>query len=62
MDEAAAAARMHPGSIRRLLESGDLHGTQPKPGARWTIREECLEAYLDGIPCPHRQNVTAIES
>lgn len=57
--EAAAAARRHPKTIRNAVEAGDLHGSQRVTGGRWLIREECLDAYLEGAPCPH-QNVTPI--
>jgi excisionase family DNA binding protein len=62
VDEIAEYARRHPGTIRRLLESGELHGSQPVKGGRWSAREECIDAYLDGVPCPHREssNVTPI--
>jgi excisionase family DNA binding protein len=58
--EAADLTRRHPGSIRRALEMGELHGTQPTSGGRWRIRPECAEAWADGVECVHRRNVTPI--
>ncbi|MEF2979049.1 helix-turn-helix domain-containing protein [Subtercola sp. YIM 133946] len=60
VEETATYARRHPNTIRRLLESGELHGSQPRKGGRWLVKEECVDAYLDGVPCPHKQNVTSI--
>jgi hypothetical protein len=61
--EVAAAARKHEVTIRRALESGDLHGVQPKKGGTWSIREDCAEAYADGLLCEHQKaNVTSIDS
>lgn len=54
VDEAAAAARRHPQTVRRALEAGRLHGTQRVVGGRWTVREDCLEAWCDGEPCAHQ--------
>lgn len=58
--QAAAAAQKHPVTIRRALESGRLHGAQVVTGGRWLIREDCLDAWLDGRDCEHRTNVRPI--
>ncbi|MFG6277966.1 helix-turn-helix domain-containing protein [Microbacterium sp. 5K110] len=63
--EAAKTARKHPVTVRKALESGELHGSQRSVGGRWTIREDCLEAFIEGRPCEHkargkRSNVTPI--
>lgn len=58
--EAAAAARRHRVTVLRALETGQLHGTQRVKGGRWLIRETCLDAWLDGVPCEHRTNVRPI--
>lgn len=56
--EVAAETRRHPVTIRRALEGGELHGTQSMKGGRWTVREECADAWAEGEPCPHsRSNV-----
>ena len=60
--EAAVASRKHPVTIGNLLRSGELHGTQRKRGGNWTVKESCLEAYLDGEPCEHQRNVTPIRA
>jgi hypothetical protein len=53
----------HPNTVRLALEGGMLHGTQAAVGGRWMIREDCAEAFADGIPCAHKQrNVTEISS
>lgn len=62
VEEAAEYAGRHPGTIRRLLETKDLHGSQPKKRGHWTIRPECIDAYLDGVLCEHKQNVTPIRA
>ena len=53
--QAATLAGRHPNTLHRALESGELHGTQRVKGGRWSIRPECLDAYLDGIECTHQQ-------
>ncbi len=51
--EVAAATRRHPVTVRRALEGGELHGSQPTKGGRWTVRAECAEAWADGERCEH---------
>lgn len=61
--QAAEFAGKHVDTIRRALEAGELHGGQrrdketgtPKKGGRWSIRRECLEAWLDGEACEHQE-------
>lgn len=61
VSEAAAEARLHPDTIRKALESASLHGTQRVPRGKWSVREDCLEAFLDGVRCDHQaSNVTHI--
>lgn len=60
VNEAAAAARKHPVTIRRALEGAVLHGTQQVVGGRWTIRAECLDAWLDGAKCAHRRGASNV--
>jgi hypothetical protein len=43
----------HPVTVRRALESGQLHGGQAKTGGRWRIHRNCLDAWLLGTQCPH---------
>lgn len=52
--EAAEFGRRHPVTLRRALEAKELHGTQRVKGGRWVIRADCLDAWLDGTPCPHQ--------
>lgn len=52
--QAAEYADRHVDTIRRALESGDLHGGQRKAGGRWSIRRECLDSWLDGRKCEHQ--------
>lgn len=59
--EVAAATKKHVNTVRLALEAGELHGTQSKAGGRWSIREDCAEAWADNVPCEHqRANVTPI--
>lgn len=51
--EASVVGRRHPVTVRRALEAQELHGTQRVKGGRWVIRADCLDAWLDGVPCPH---------
>lgn len=60
VDEAALSARRHPVTMYKALESGRLHGSQQVKGGRWLIREDCLEAWLDGDTCEHRTNVRTL--
>lgn len=51
--QAAEYADCHVNTVQRALEAGELHGGQRKPGGRWSIRRECLDAWLDGETCEH---------
>lgn len=63
VNEVAYATRRHPVTVRRALEAGELHGTQSKAGGRWSIREDCAEAWADRVPCEHQKAiVTQIKS
>lgn len=53
--DAATIANRHPNTIHRALEAGELHGTQRKAKGVWSIRPDCLEAWLDGHPCAHQE-------
>jgi len=53
--EAAEEGRKHPITVRRALESGELHGSQRVKGGRWTVEEPCLSAWLAGAECEHRR-------
>lgn len=52
--EVADYASMHKDTVRRACESGELHGMQRKKGASWRVRRECVDAYLAGVQCGHR--------
>lgn len=52
--QASGYSHRHPVTLRRALEVGDLHGSQRKAGGTWSIRTECLDAWLDGQRCPHQ--------
>lgn len=61
--QVAEALNRHPKTIRNALEAGVLHGVQAHPQAHWRVREDCAEAYADGVPCAHQQqNVTPIRA
>lgn len=57
--QAAEFTGRHPDTIRRALESGDLHGGQRKKNGRWSIRVTCLEAWVDGEKCEHQKEAAA---
>jgi excisionase family DNA binding protein len=46
IEEVAAILKVHPRTINRLLERGELRGV--KVGRLWRIPEEALTAYLRG--------------
>ena len=52
--QAADYADCHVDTIRRACETGNLHGGQRTKNGRWSIRRECLEAWLDGDKCEHQ--------
>ena len=58
--QAAEYAACHPQTVREALAAGDLHGGQRTKGGHWSIRLECLDAWLDGQPCPHQQQLRAV--
>jgi hypothetical protein len=51
--QAAEHAGCHVDTIRKACEAGDLHGGQRAKNGRWSIRRECLDAWLDGRDCEH---------
>lgn len=51
--QAGDHAGRHPVTVRRALEAGELHGGQPKPGGRWRIHRDCLDAWVARTSCPH---------
>ena len=54
---AAVRSSRHPVTIRRALETGELHGVQRVKGGVWLIEPACLDSYLAGERCEHRQPV-----
>lgn len=54
VEQAAEYADRHRDTIRRACEAGALHGGQRTKGGRWSIRRECLDAWLDGDQCAHQ--------
>lgn len=57
--QAAEYGSVHPQTILKALQSGALHGGQRRPNGRWSIRRECLDAWLDGQPCEHEGRKSA---
>ncbi len=55
--EAALAARRHPKTIQKALESGELHGSQRAPRHKWLIQVACLDAWIEGTVCGHMDNL-----
>jgi predicted transcriptional regulator len=61
--QVAEAVGRHPQTVRKALEAADLHGTQSHAGAHWRVREDCAEAWADGVPCEHQaSNVTRLRA
>lgn len=52
---AALIADSHPETVRSALRSGELHGSQRVKGGTWKIRPACVEAWVDGEACEHRE-------
>ncbi len=52
--EAASYAGCHRDTVLKALESGALHGGQRVANGRWSVRLECLDAWLDGQGCQHQ--------
>lgn len=58
--EVADGSRRHWQTVLTALRRGELHGTQAKKRAHWSIRESCAEAWADGEKCVHQQKVTPL--
>jgi hypothetical protein len=58
--DAAVESNRHPVTVRKALEAGELHGFQRVARGRWSIRSECLDAWVENRPCEHKSNVTPI--
>ncbi len=54
--QVAEVAQRHPVTVRKALEDGRLHGTQLKVRGPWRVREDCLDAWLDGDLCQHQRD------
>jgi hypothetical protein len=58
--EAAEIAKRHEETITKALrQRGGLHGSHSGRKGRWLIRESCLDAWLDHLPCEHQMAVAA---
>lgn len=55
--QAAEYAGCHVDTIRKACESGELHGGQRTKNGRWSVRRECLDAWLDGARCEHAESL-----
>lgn len=61
--EAAQEARRHPRTIADACRAKELHGEQRSVNASWRIEDSCLDAWVRGTLCAHRQpNVTPISA
>jgi excisionase family DNA binding protein len=45
--EIAGYAGMGEGQITELLHSGEMRGHQRKPGAKWRVRTDWVDAYFE---------------
>lgn len=57
--EVAAYTGMHRNTVLAALESGHLHGMQPRVNCTWRIRRECVDAWLSGEKCEHQRHRAA---
>lgn len=57
--EAALIAKVHRQTIADALREGALHGGQNKKRGTWRIMPGCLEAWMVGDKCSHRQKAAA---
>lgn len=48
VDEVAAILKVHPRTVYRMVERGELRGV--KVGVLWRIPQEALDAFLRGEP------------
>jgi hypothetical protein len=53
--QTAETAHRHPVTIRDALQDGSLHGYQRVRRGRWLVDPECLDAWIEKRPCPHRE-------
>lgn len=61
--EAAEISRRHPRTVADACRAGELHGEQRSVNASWRIEDTCLDAWVRGTLCAHRQpNVTPISA
>lgn len=51
---ASAEVGSHPSTVRKALESGELHGAQRMKKGRWRIHRDCLTAWALGEKCQHQ--------
>jgi hypothetical protein len=59
--QAGERAKRHWRTVTDACRSGELHGVQRHKNASWRIEAACLDAWVCGTPCLHRQsNVTPI--
>lgn len=56
-DQAAEHTGRHAGTVRKALESGELHGHQRVKGGRWSVHVDCLDAWVGGMPCLRHDSV-----
>lgn len=52
--QAGQHAVCHVDTVRKALESGELHGSQRKAKGRWRIHRDCLDAWAAGDSCAHQ--------
>lgn len=57
--EAAVIARVHPVTMLRRVESGEVHGRQRVKRGKWTILRACLEEQLLHGACSHQREASS---
>jgi hypothetical protein len=61
--EAARSAHRALRTTQEAAASGELHGFQrTAPNGKWLFDEACVDAWVMGVPCPHRSNLHVLKA
>ncbi|MCA1195103.1 helix-turn-helix domain-containing protein [Saccharopolyspora sp. 6V] len=58
--QAAEHAARHVVTVRRALESGELHGHQARRGGPWRLRPAAVDAWITGTDGRHACGCSAV--
>lgn len=56
VEQAAKIANRHRQTVADTLRIGQLHGTQRVRRGTWTVRRDCLDAWMEKRPCEHSRH------